>query len=124
MKFCMQKYFCQPGKHTIFHQGHKGSKAKGLKVIKARGQEILKSIFLAFYSSVSPLHPILRHNVPNITEPMEIANCGAFDIYHGLVHVAFQEEKMDVDEQGKKKEDDYEEALNDPAVLQVRKIEL
>merc|ERR1712108_56274 len=29
-----------------------------------------------------------------------------------------QEEKMDVDEQGKKKEDDYEEALNDPAVLQ------
>ena len=31
---------------------------------------------------------------------------------------------MDVDEQGKKKEDDYEEALNDPAVLQVRKIEL
>ena len=31
---------------------------------------------------------------------------------------------MEVDEQGKKKEDDYEEALNDPAVLQVRKIEL
>ena len=71
----MQKYFFPPGKHTIFHQGHKGSKAKGLKVIKARGQEILKSIFLAYYSSVSPLHPILRHNVPNITEPMEIANC-------------------------------------------------
>ena len=31
---------------------------------------------------------------------------------------------MDVDEQGKKKEDDYEEALNDPAVLQVREIEV
>ena len=73
--FVCRNIFSPPGKHTIFHQGHKGSKAKGLKVIKARGQEILKSIFLAFYSSVSPLHPILRHNVPNIIEPMEIANC-------------------------------------------------
>ena len=35
----------------------------------------LKFIFMAFYSSMSPLHPLLRHNVPNVTNPMEIANC-------------------------------------------------
>ena len=44
-------------------------------VIKARGQENLKPIFCTFYSSVSPFHPLLRHNIPNITNPMEIANC-------------------------------------------------
>ena len=71
----MQKYFFPPGKHTNFHQGHKGFKAKGHMVIKARGQENLKPIFCTFYSSVSPFHPLLRHNIPNITEPMEIANC-------------------------------------------------
>ena len=71
----MQKYFCQPVKHTIFQQGRKGYKAKGHKVIKAGGQKFLKLIFLAFYASVSPLHPLLRHNTPNITEPMEIAKC-------------------------------------------------
>ena len=24
---------------------------------------------------MSPLHPLLRHNIPNITNPMKIANC-------------------------------------------------
>ena len=57
-----------------------------------------------------------------LSVPLKILRGKNCDIYHG--NVAFQEEKMDVDEQGKKKEDDYEEALNDPAVLQVRKIEL
>ena len=75
MKFCMQKYFFAPGKHALFHQGHKGYKAKGHKVIKAGPQKILKLIFLAFYASVSPLHSLSRHNTLNITEPMEIAKC-------------------------------------------------
>ena len=80
----MQKYFFPPGKHTNFHQGHKVFKAKGHMVIKARGQENLKPIFCTFYSSVSPFHPLLRHNIPNITEPMEIANCAsaAIAIFH------------------------------------------
>ena len=73
----MQKYFFPPGKHTNFHQGHKVFKAKGHMVIKARGQENLKPIFCTFYSSVSPFHPLLRHNIPNITNSMEIANCGS-----------------------------------------------
>ena len=74
-EFLYVEIFFPPGKHTIFHQGHKGFKAKGHKVIKARGQENLKPIFCTFYSYVSPFHPFLRHNIPNITEPMEIANC-------------------------------------------------
>ena len=76
MKFCMQKYFFAPGMHTLFHQGHKGYKAKGHKVTKAGGQHLSKQIFLAFYGSVSPLHRLLRYIIPIITEPMKIANCG------------------------------------------------
>ena len=85
MKFCMQKYFCQPGKHTIFHQGRKGYKAKGHKVIKAGPQKILKLIFLAFYASVSPLHSLSRHNTLNITEPMEIAKCALQSFSNRLI---------------------------------------
>ena len=80
----MQKYFFPPGKHTNFHQGHKVFKAKGHMVIKARGQENLKPIFCTFYSSLSPFHPLLRHNIPNITEPMEIANCGIWGFVQGV----------------------------------------
>ena len=85
----MQKYFFPPGKHTNFHQGHKVFKAKGHMVIKARGQENLKPIFCTFYSSVSPFHPLLRHNIPNITEPMEIANCelARYKCSHAFLHL-------------------------------------
>ena len=45
-------------------RGHKGRRPKNLK-----------SNFITFYPSMSTLHLLFRHYIPNITNPMEIANC-------------------------------------------------
>ena len=48
----------------------------------------LKLIFIAFYSSMSPLHPLLRHNIPVIKEAIEIANCAGQRVQP--FHINFQ----------------------------------